>query len=281
MKLWLKFKNIFDSVFRRHTSLYVSSSCFYLIISFIPSILLLLSAASLYPSIAEWGFLIQEIVPSDLYPIFKDIVEVVNHHPTVGLISVSGLVTIWSASKGILSIRTGLDHVMESETDQPYIRRRLRAICSLLPLLLLGGGVLLFFVFGESFITALVNTQTNFPKVLTRLLKYRFLYASAALFLILSIMYRIVPTNKHPFRDCLIGGVFTASAWQIVSGFFSIYVRSISSYRIHYGSLGVLFLGLIWLQISIHLILIGGRLVYLLSTDQFHPIETIRSIFFN
>ena len=279
MKLWRKIKKILDLFSGADTSLYAASCCHYLIISLIPSSLLVFSLISEFPFAAKWDIWLRQIMPKPLYPILRNIIYYVGKHHTIGLLSISGLVTIWSASKGILAVRRGLNRAMMNISPKSFLFDRIRAICTLLPMFLLWIGIMIFNMHGDQIYFLLHAIMPGLTRMIANVVEFRYTYSTIVLFLLFSIMYKIVPTASHPFRFCMAGAAFSATVWQVLTVLFSIYIEWFSSYEKVYGSFGLILLGLIWLQISIRIILLGGRFLHLLSSDQFHPIQILRSDF--
>ncbi len=64
------------------------------------------------------------------------------------------------------------------------------------------------------------------------------------------------------------GAIFTSIAWIILSMGFAFYVNNYGKYTDIYGSIGVVIVLMVWLQITSTTILLGGELNALLMYDK-------------
>lgn len=88
----------------------------------------------------------QAVIPEKIYLFLVGIVDSY-HGNQLTLLSVSAFVVIWSASKGVLALIRGLNHIYEVEETRGYILLRLKAAfytIFLLLAILLSAGVLVF-----------------------------------------------------------------------------------------------------------------------------------------
>ena len=85
----------------------------------------------------------------------------------------------------------------------------------------------------------------------------RFISAFFILWGFLSVVYAASPNLKLRLRDVYIGSFFSSVAWIFISWIFGIYVNNFSGYGILFGSLGGIFILLVWLYISSYIMLLG------------------------
>ncbi|MBP8171444.1 MAG: YihY family inner membrane protein [Pseudomonas sp.] len=132
------------------------------------------------------------------------------------------------------------------------------AILSLGPLLLGSGFVISTYLTSTSLLTgpdALVEAKT--------LLRFTPLLFSVAAF---TLIYVAVPNARVPFKHALIGGVFTASLFEVAKAIFGLYVAMFPGYQLIYGAFATVPLFLLWLYLSWLIVLFGAELVCNLST---------------
>jgi YihY family inner membrane protein len=138
----------------------------------------------------------------------------------------------------------GLHAMVELCPQKQFLRQRLHAMVVL---------VLLFFTAASA-----IGCTSLLPKRLRR---------PALLFwfsLILAAFYYQLSQKHLPFSRCTIGAMVSSLGWMLVSQVFPVYIRYLSSYPQSYGIIGLMLLGIIWIQICIRLLLTGARLSYLL-----------------
>ena len=126
---------------------YASGAAFILFVSVIPMVMIV---SSILPhdliSKREMVNISQAVIPDKIYRFLLGIVDSY-HGNHVTLLSVSAVVVVWSASKGVLALIRGLNHIYEVEETRGYILLRLKAsfyTIFLLLAILLSAGVLVF-----------------------------------------------------------------------------------------------------------------------------------------
>ena len=107
--LFMKKKIRLITGFGRHMSksnvnAFASSSAYFMFLSIIPIIILLCSLLPL-TTLQKSDLLkaVSEVMPSPIVPMMSSLIESL-YNSTVGVTSVAAIVTVWSASKGMLSI---------------------------------------------------------------------------------------------------------------------------------------------------------------------------------
>ena len=112
-----------------HIGQHAASCAYYTILAFIPLILLILTLTK-YFGIDEKFFIyiLEGIVPTDI--LNDAVISIVKEvqSKSVGTITISAIVTLWSAGKGFFALCKGLNLAYEVETQNKYIHFRLRAI---------------------------------------------------------------------------------------------------------------------------------------------------------
>ena len=95
---------------------------------------------------------------------------------------------------------------------------------------------------------------------------------SAVLFIILSLVYKFVPSVKVRFCDTIPGTLFSIVAFLLLTGLFSFYVNNLMSSLSLYGSLSAIILLMFWLYFAGIIIVMGAELNKIVS-----DIKRIRS----
>ena len=126
---------------------YASGAAFFLFLSVIPMVMIV---SGILPhdifGNKEMVNISQAVIPEKIYLFLMGIVDSY-HGNQLTLLSVSAFVVIWSASKGVLALIRGLNHIYEVEETRGYILLRLKAAfytIFLLLAILLSAGVLVF-----------------------------------------------------------------------------------------------------------------------------------------
>lgn len=276
MKQWDSVKKQIRPFLSHHISTYSACACFYILLSLLPGTLLLISLLSAIPSTVRLLELLEQLLPAQLVSILIAFLRYIQDHNSIGLMSLSAIFALWSASKGIYAMTDGLNAVLDHKKRKPFLLRRLSAMVTLLLVILVLLALLVVYTLGERFLLLLsaptASAHSQQPGI-------SYLYAAGLLTAIFSFLYYTLPEERIPFRFCLLGSAVTTAGWYAWSWLFSIYVNYFASYHLIYGSLGVLVLGMIWLQLCLRMVLYGGLLCGLCHRDEFHPIRLWRAVF--
>lgn len=90
--------------------------------------------------------------------------------------------------------------------------------------------------------------------------------ALAATWLLLTLLYVLLPNTTVNIRPALIGALVAAVGWELAKWGFQLYVQNAVTYSVLYGTLGLIPLFLIWVYLSWLIILFGLELTYTLQT---------------
>ena len=171
------------------------------------------------------------------------------------LVSVSAIITAWSASKGMLALMRGMNAVYELQESRNYIMLRLRAlvytvffmIASLLSIVLL--------VFGNT-VVALLSDILIVSEIWRWLQSLRHLIVAVILAVVFCSFYCLLPNNRMPWREQLPGAFVAAVFWIVYSFFFSIYIDYFNGFSM-YGSLTTVIIVMIWLYFCMYIFFCG------------------------
>lgn len=255
-------------------STYAAACCYYLILSVVPAGALIFSLLPYLPLSQDfWTNLLQSIFPQTLLPVIAPILSFIFDNRSITVLSLSALVTLWSASKGIMALMEGLNSATNAPSGQSFIKRRLRAV---LYFILIGFAVFLVLIstlLSSHILTLLFSLFPNISSKLQMLYRIRILNSTIILTSLFAIIYRILPAIKLPWSVCIKSALVVSVSWISLSGLFSYYVSHYSNYSQVYGKLGSMLLTAIWLQICINLLLYGGRYAYLHHRENYCPLR--------
>lgn len=263
-KLWGIYEGFFGNLDRNHLKAYAAESSFFLVISLVPGILLLLTLIQFTPvTEADVILAAQEIFPTDINLLITTIVEEVYSKSTT-VISITAITTLWSAGKGVLSIVSGLNWIFHIDNKKNYIYTRIRATIYTLFFVIAIVLTLVILVFGNKIGYFVVLNMPVFHHIIDLIIQIRVLGFLGFLILIFMIAYKVLPSEKNHIRNQFPGALFAALGWILCSFAFSIYVDVYDGFANMYGSLTTIVLIMLWLYFCMYSMLIGARMnVYL------------------
>ena len=264
-ELFNKIKKILDKIVQDHISAYAAQSAFFIMLSLVPILLLLMTLVRFTP-------ITQADIMAAAYELFpktvsSTIISIVNevYSQTGTAISVSLLVALWSAGKGVLAISNGLNTIRGQVETRNYIFLRLRAAVYTVLFLLAIIFSLVFLGFGNS-ISMLVNKYVPVLKyVMDLIIETRTIVMILVLIVFSLSIYMFLPNKRRRLRSQFPGAIFTAFGWTLASFIFSIYMDIFKGFSNMYGSLTTIVIIMLWLYFCMYVMLLGGEINDLLE----------------
>lgn len=239
---------------------YAAQSAFYLIMGFIPFVMLLLTLLQ-YTTVTKSDVmeLLMQIFPVSFQGLLEDIVSEIYVKSTT-VISISVIAAVWACGRGVLAITNGLNSVNGLEETRNYIFRRIRSGFYVVVLVLSIVLSLVLFVFGNAVHDALIDRLAFLRKFSGMLIWVRTAGTVIALSLLMAAMYTFLPNQPRKFRSQLPGAAVTALSWSLFSYAFSIYLELRPDSMSIYGSLTTVVMLMLWLYFCMWLIFFGAML---------------------
>ncbi len=236
---------------------HASSAAFYIFLSLVPMLVVICTIIP-YTPISQESLLefVLEVFPAKVENIVVDIIDDV-YERSAGVLSAAILVTLWSAGKGILAVRKGLNAINEVEEHRNYFVMRLISSFYTLVFLAIILVSMIILVFGNVLVEMVLVQLPQLRPLFSMLLSFRFLFVWVILTVIFAAFYAYLPDKKLKFFSQLSGASFGAAIWSIFSWGFSIYVSVGKPYNV-YGSLSIIVLTMVWLYICIYIIFVGA-----------------------
>ncbi len=181
------------------------------------------------------------------------------YHLETGQLGLAGgLLLLWAVTGLIITVERCFNTIYEAPEGRPWLQRITVywAIMTLAPLLL---------VFSLYIARRLTEEAASIPgmgPVLAFLGRFSGL---AAVWLLLLLLYTLMPTAKVKLRPALIGSFVAAALWKLGQWGFGVYAQSAVGYSKIYGTLSLIPLGLIWLHLSWLITLFGLHLTHALQ----------------
>lgn len=244
---------------KSHVGAYAAQSAYFIILSFLPLIIMVLSLIQ-YTGIGKGELygLIHNFIPLGFQSWLIGITDEMYSH-TVATISVSAVVTAWSAGKSFMALNRGMNSICKVEKNPNYILMRLRGAVFAMMFVVLIVATLLMVVFGNS-IHDLFAKYFPFLAIFTRIiLSFRMVLLLALFIGFFALLYKVLPNRKAGYWEQLPGALFAALAWYLFSFGFSIYIQYGNAFNM-YGSLTTLVLLMFWLYFVMYIVLIGLEL---------------------
>jgi membrane protein len=246
-----------------------ASLAYYVIFSFFPLLLVLISAGSfflnsqeVYTKVSE---LIQQAIPNSSLWINENLQQILEQRGTVGII---GLITLlWAASGGFINLAYNINLAWLEAPQRNFFQGRLVAFE------MIGGLSGLFFL--SLILDGLFNLLHIFDIPFTSLMQMDFWRWFSSIFSWLTIyalffaLYYWVPTVNVNGNAAFWSALFASAAWEFSTALFSLYLRSrFGRYELLYGSVGALVAFLFLVYILATVTLFGAHLASAIDRKQ-------------
>jgi membrane protein len=254
--------------FNRDNCLFMASGiAFQMVLCLIPLMLLVLSVAGSYlftdANIVEFlGQSLEKVAPALDPALQHNIMEVVSHRGTSGIVGTIGL--LWIATTLFASLRTALDDILG--VHKPH--GLLKGLAFDVVMVALSGAAFLL-SFG---LTAIVEYLRRRPTRLLPAETSELLYVSLShvlpfliSLLICYLIYHLVPSRRVSARSALGGALFTGIFLEGAKHLFAWYVLTWKSHSIVYGSLSAAAVLLAWSYYSAAILLLGAEVIALVE----------------
>lgn len=234
---------------------------YYTILAFIPLLLLILTLTK-YFGIDEdfFIYILEGIIPGEI--LNEAVISIVKEvqSKSVGTITISAIFTLWSAGRGFFALCKGLSRAYDVETENKYLKFKLRALISTIIFIIVVLLSLVTLVFGNNINMLLKEKFNIFGNMINLLLNAKIIISIALLTLILMIVYKFIPKHDYKFKNQIPGAIFAAIACNVVSIFYSIYVNLYTGFSIMYGSFTTVVLAMLWIYACMYSILLGASI---------------------
>lgn len=249
------------SVSRLRIPLYAANASFFIILAVFPALLLLLELLQYTPlDVHELGLMFRGVMPTALLETAEDMILSVYDHSTGVSLSVSALVMLWSASRGIHGVMTGLNAVYGVTEDRGYLRTRFISVLYTVAFLVVLILTLGLHVFSSGLISLLKSLQIPMITFLANLINFRFFLLLIVQTAFFTAMFMVLPNENNRFVDSLPGALLASSGWLIFSDAYSVYVEEFATLSNIYGSVYAIALSMLWLYCCMAIVFYGGAL---------------------
>ncbi len=200
------------------------------------------------------------IIPSDAYALANRTVAEVARSKNGGLLSISLILTIWSASSGFNAVIKGLNKAYNENEWRGILRVELISIGFTFALAIVIMFSVFLLIFGETNTYFLVK-WFGLPEEFKLLWNVgRYVVTVIIMVIVFALVYRFAPCKRHRWIDVMPGALFASLGWIISSLCFSFYISNFGSYSRLYGSIGAVIILMLWLLITAIIVILGGEI---------------------
>lgn len=235
-----------------------SQLAYYLILSFFPFMIFLITLIGLSPlSSVEVMDNLNTILPKSIVELTKSIISEVVDTQHTGLLGVSILLMIWTSSSAFRAVIKGVNKAYELKENRSFIKRAIISMIGIMGLALIIVLALAMLVFGNVIGTNIINRIPFYRIVIFFWNMFRYAFVFIVMIFIFAIIYMFSPTKRLKSKEVIPGAIFSTVGWIVVSFGFSFYINNFGNYSRFYGSLGAVFILMTWLFLISMIFILG------------------------
>ena len=248
---------------------HAANAGYFIVVSVFPALVLILSILR-YTDLDAGDLLhfLEGVIPQALMGTAEKLIISTYAQTSRAVVSVSAVGALWSASRGVYGVLTGLNAIYGVQEDRGYWYTRGISVVYTFGLLIVLLLTLILNIFGEALLSALEESPAFLWQILSKLVNLRFfllLLLQTALF---TAIFMVLPNRKNSFSDSFPGAVLASLGWLIFTELFSVYVAHFRGYANIYGSVYAVALSMLWLYFCLLILFYGGALNRLLMNTK-------------
>ena len=251
---------------RMHIPQLAANTGYFIVLSVFPALLLVLSGLS-YTGLTVENLLemLEGVLPQALMGTARQLILSVYKNASGAVAGVSALTAIWSSSRGVYGLLTGLNAIYGVSEERGYLYTRFISVLYTFALEAVILLTLVLHVFGNSLLKFIRSLNLPAMTVLMDILDLRFVFLLLVQSLLFTLMFMILPNRRNRFWESLPGGLLASIGWLLFSNLYSVYVTHFPSYANIYGSVYAIAISMLWLYCCLEIIFFGGALNQLLA----------------
>lgn len=204
---------------------------------------------------------IARIMPPSAFQLVRDTLDEVIENSSGGKLTFGLLITLWSASAGVDSLRAALNSVYQQRETRWWYWTKLQSLLLTLLFITLIAVTLIGVAAGWRLVQigfASIGVEVTSPLVLIGI---QWITVLLVLVFVTAVIYSVIPCFKK-FQWVWItpGAIVAISLWLALTNGFRLYLAYFNTYNATYGSLGAVIILMLWMYLTGVAILIGGSI---------------------
>ncbi len=251
-------KTYLDKCGRDNIGAYAAQTAYFMIMTAIPVIMLLVWVAGLIPSINQYmNELVFEVLPPEFSPYVERAIRLVTKG-SVGAISISVFMAIWSSGKAFQNLMVGLNQVNKIEETRNWFARRIKAVFYTMILLSVIVVLMLMLVFTQKLQYYAENYYGFLPYMVGIRPLFRSIFVFIFLVIVFTFLFAVLPNKHLTFLSQLPGGIICAASWYLFSMGLAIWVRIFNNFSM-YGAFATMMMFMFWLYFCMYFMLMAAE----------------------
>lgn len=258
-KIISNLKKLIASTERDRVLLYAAQASYFILVSVIPFICLLISAFSFFIPADIYRVFDAYEIPKEFKEVLYAMIDQLLATQKVSLLSISAVFALWTASRGMDSVRIGLERVYHERPSKDFWKQQVKSLVSTIILIIVLLANVVFSVFG-AVLAEMLHMELLFDIIMYLSVPILFLTMCTAFTIIYAFVGKI---GKVRWRERIVqhmpGAVFTTLGWMLFFYGFTLYIHFFPSASAIYGSLTAVCLLMLWVYVCVIILLLGAE----------------------
>lgn len=269
---WERFSAVVYHLSKQKVTPHAAATGYFIVLSVFPLLVLVLALLRYTGlQVETLTYLLEGFLPDALMPAARRLILSTYQNTSGTVVSLSALTGLWSASRGVYGLLTGLNAIYGVKENRGYFYIRAVSVGYTFLFLLMLVVTLVLNVFGTTLLHWLPLENTGLLQFLWELTDWRFLLMLLLQTALFTAMFMALPNCRNTFRESLPGAVLASLGWLIFSDLYSVYIQHFSGYANIYGSVYGIAFSMLWLYFCLSIVFYGGALNHYLQTKKQTP----------
>jgi membrane protein len=236
---------------------------YYFVFALFPFLSFLVTLTAYLPlqgAVQELLARVSDVMPDEAMAIVQDQLEKLVTVQRPRLLTVSLLLAVWSASRGVDAIRTALNLAYDVKESRPFWKTQGMAIAiTVVGAVLVLVSITLIALGGKAgeWLASQLGVQQVYAMVWGIL---RWPITMFLIMLVAATLYYFLPDVEQEWRFITPGSVVGTLLWLLATWGFTQYVEQFGKYDVMYGSIGGMIVLLTWLYLTGLIFVLGGEI---------------------
>lgn len=251
-------KTYLDKCGRDNIGAYAAQTAYFMIMSSIPFLMLLVYIAGYVPPIkAYMNELVYNVLPDSIEPYMLKVYGMITQ-ASLGMISIAVVMAIWASGKAFQNLMVGLNQVNKIQETRNWFGRRFRSIFYTMIILSVIVVIMLMLVFTKNLQYYSKNYYGFIAYVVGIRPLFRWTFVFIFLVIVFTFLFTVLPNKHLSFFGQLPGGVICAISWYGFSALLAGWVRIFNNFSM-YGALATMMLVMFWLYFCMYFMLMAAE----------------------
>lgn len=263
---WNFFSRLYEKIFETEVFARSAQVAFYFSFSLFPLLFFLVSLFGLVLESTdglkqELFTYLRQLMPITAFDLVKRTVEEIVDSSSSGKLTIGLIITLWSASAGVDSIRLALNAVYQLRETRTWWWTKLQSLMLTLVVLMLTAIMLGIVFYGWQVVQiglGMIGLKVTSPIVLVTI---QWIAILIVMLFTCEVIYNLIPNFEWlEWRWITPGSIVAIILWLLLTHGFRLYLEYFNTYNKTYGSLGAVIILMLWLYLTATVVLIGGAI---------------------